>query len=95
MSKRTASPVNRHGKHQLVECPKCGISVRSDNLPRHLATHNEKHLPCKYCKKNIREDLLPRHLATHNEKIPCRYCKKDIRKDKLKKARDPLQRQCG
>ena len=73
MSKRTAPPESREGKHLQVECSKCGKSVRSDNLTRHIATHNEQ-IPCSYCKKNIREDKLPRHEVLCRNKVDETHC---------------------
>ena len=73
MSKRSASPVDRHGKHRQVECPRCGKSFRSDKLPRHLATHNDK-IPCRYCKKDIREDKLPRHEILCKDQVDETHC---------------------
>ncbi|MCP4456717.1 MAG: hypothetical protein GY816_01615 [Cytophagales bacterium] len=80
--KRRLNPDTKHGKHRTVECPKCGKNFRSNNLNRHMLTHNTT-IECAICDKGIRPDKLNKHMLTHKNKKACSYCKKNIREDKL------------
>ena len=55
---RTADK-NRN-KHPILECPICSKRMRSDNLKRHIPTHNPEK-PCRNCKKFFRSDKLAKH----------------------------------
>ena len=58
--KRRSSTGGSSNKHSRVQCPKCQKSMRSDNLNRHLKTHNSSKR-CKHCDKLLREDQLAKH----------------------------------
>lgn len=58
--KRASSFKNGSSKHRVVDCPICGKQIRSDNLKRHLPTHNNN-VNCTTCKKTIRSDLFFKH----------------------------------
>ena len=72
--KRKQTTLNgRNGKHRNVQCPKCSKNIRSNNLSRHMATHNDKKT-CKYCKKQIRDDQMLKHEILCKDKVDERYC---------------------
>ena len=58
--KRRGSPIEKKDKHAILECPTCGKAMLSNNIQRHLLTHNEK-ASCKHCKEEFRRDKLARH----------------------------------
>ena len=52
--------IKQQNKNQVGECPVCFKRMRSDNLKRHIPTHNIKQ-PCSNCKKLVRSDKLKKH----------------------------------
>ena len=58
--KRSTLHASAHGKHRIVSCPHCEKPFRSNNLKRHLQTHNIRK-NCRHCSKSIRQDLLFKH----------------------------------
>ena len=60
--KRAGSTIEKKNKNAMVECPKCGKTLRSDNLSRHIRSHNESK-ECRFCKKSYRSDRLLKHEA--------------------------------
>ena len=51
---------NNHGKHRIIQCPHCDKPCRSNNLKRHIQTHNIRK-ECIHCRKLVREDMLFKH----------------------------------
>ena len=60
-------------RHKNVLCPECGKSTRSNNLNRHLLTHNAR-VECRHCQKQIREDRLTRHETLCKDQINESLC---------------------
>ena len=58
--KRNTLHASAHGKHCNVSCPHCEKPFRSNNLTRHLQTHNIRK-NCRHYSNSIREDLLFKH----------------------------------
>ena len=71
--KRSINTDANHSKHRKVNCDKCGKSTRSDNLKKHMLTHNDKK-PCSYCKKDIRSDHLKKHELLCQSKVDELLC---------------------
>ena len=75
--KRNQSEINgssgKSNKNSRVQCSVCLKNMRSDNLGRHMATHN-KMKTCHYCKKEVREDKLPKHEILCRDKIDESHC---------------------
>ena len=47
-------------KRRVVECAVCHMTMRADDLSRHMKIHNPTN-PCKFCNKQIRLDKLLKH----------------------------------
>ena len=60
--KRAGAAIEKKNKHAVVECSKCGKTMHSDKLSRHLLSHNESK-ECRFCKKAYRSDRLLKHEA--------------------------------
>ena len=73
MKRRQNSSNDKKNKNAIVQCPTCAKAMRSDNLNRHLATHNEYKL-CRYCKEEIREDRLTKHEILCKDKVNEKHC---------------------
>ena len=71
--KRKVQTENSGSKNQMVECAHCLKRMRSDNLGRHMATHNIKKI-CKYCKKYVRIDRLSKHEVLCRAKVDEKDC---------------------
>ena len=51
---------NNHGKHRIIQCPHCDKALRSDNLKRHIQSHDIRK-ECIHCGNLVREDMLFKH----------------------------------
>ena len=73
--KRSApsATTQRKDKHRFVDCPQCNATVRSDNLPRHLNTH-QPYVPCQKCTQSVRQDKMDRHLILCKDDVDERLC---------------------
>ena len=84
MEQRQDSSEGKSNKNAIVQCAICAKAMRSDNLNRHMLTHNGEK-PCSKCGKEIRTDQLNKHMLTHNPEEPCAKCGIKFRTDKLQK----------
>lgn len=71
--KRTNQSNDSKSKHMMVECPNCSKRMRSDNLGRHVLTHNISK-QCRYCKKDVRIDQISKHEILCKDKINEKDC---------------------
>ena len=51
---------NNHGKHRIIQCSHCDKALRSDNLKRHIQSHDMRK-ECIHCGNLVREDMLFKH----------------------------------
>ena len=74
MKRQSSTPsMSSKSKHRLVQCPICNKAIRSDNLKRHLPTHNSNGT-CSACKKQIRSDQLFKHELLCQAKLDESLC---------------------
>ena len=75
--KRKCQVDNGVSKHLMVECPHCSKSLRSNNLGRHVLTHNIKKM-CGYCKKDVRIDWLSKHEVLCKSQVDEKICNRSV-----------------